>query len=214
MNGEALDHKTPLLRSQQAMAVQAERVLRLFGHQQPDAVVSFAGRSRSTSSSIGASSWRGPISTTPAARCSAEPPKGQEFDDHYFGAIPERCLGVHARRRAGALQARGSQPRRGTTKSRRDSSSWRRCSSARRLTRSSAAADGDPQASCAEARDGVPVPRKAIRWNQRLREARQLLAGNGSEGNLLLPGDTPHENAESSVPALAVIRAVHKMRDC
>ena len=43
MTGEALDHKTPLLRSQQAMARQAERVLRLFGHEQPDAVVSFAG---------------------------------------------------------------------------------------------------------------------------------------------------------------------------
>ncbi|MDQ1514362.1 MAG: glutamine synthetase, partial [Actinomycetota bacterium] len=43
MTGEALDHKTPLLRSQQAMAAQAERVLRLFGHEEPDAVVSFAG---------------------------------------------------------------------------------------------------------------------------------------------------------------------------
>ena len=43
MTGEALDHKTPLLRSQQAMAKQAERVLKLFGHENPDAVVSFAG---------------------------------------------------------------------------------------------------------------------------------------------------------------------------
>ena len=43
MTGEALDHKTPLLRSQQAIATQAERVLRLFGHEHPDAVVSFAG---------------------------------------------------------------------------------------------------------------------------------------------------------------------------
>src|SRR6202048_5072320 len=43
MTGEALDYKTPLLRSQQAMAAQAERVLRLFGHEEPDAVVSFAG---------------------------------------------------------------------------------------------------------------------------------------------------------------------------
>src|SRR6202162_1795737 len=43
MTGEALDNKTPLLRSQQAMALQAERVLRLCGHAKPDAVVSFAG---------------------------------------------------------------------------------------------------------------------------------------------------------------------------
>src|SRR3954447_16096512 len=43
MTGEALDHKTPLLRSQQAMAKQANRVLRLFSHDKPEAVVSFAG---------------------------------------------------------------------------------------------------------------------------------------------------------------------------
>ena len=39
MTGEALDHKTPVLRSQQAMAVHAERVLTLFGHDDPENVV-------------------------------------------------------------------------------------------------------------------------------------------------------------------------------
>jgi glutamine synthetase len=43
MTGDALDHKTPLLRSQQAMAAQAARVLKQFGHAKPDAVVSFCG---------------------------------------------------------------------------------------------------------------------------------------------------------------------------
>src|SRR5664279_4577806 len=43
MNGDALDHKTPLLRSQQSMAVHAERILKLFGHDNPDRVVSFCG---------------------------------------------------------------------------------------------------------------------------------------------------------------------------
>ena len=42
--GEALDKKTPLLRSQQAMSVQAARVLKLFGHTDIDTVVSYAGR--------------------------------------------------------------------------------------------------------------------------------------------------------------------------
>src|SRR5471032_432388 len=42
MTGDALDHKTPLLRSQQAMSEHAERILRLFGHD-PDHVVSFCG---------------------------------------------------------------------------------------------------------------------------------------------------------------------------
>ena len=41
--GEALDKKTPLLRSQQALAVHAARVLRLFGHTDVDRVVSYAG---------------------------------------------------------------------------------------------------------------------------------------------------------------------------
>src|SRR6187402_3596977 len=41
MTGEALDHKTPLLRSQQAMGIQAERVLKLFGHENLDHIVSF-----------------------------------------------------------------------------------------------------------------------------------------------------------------------------
>lgn len=48
MTGEALDHKTPLLRSQQAMAAQAERVLRLFGHEHPDVVRCLPAPSRST----------------------------------------------------------------------------------------------------------------------------------------------------------------------
>src|ERR1700712_3642009 len=43
MTGEALDHKTPLLRSQQAMGSHAERILKLFGHVKPDHVVSFFG---------------------------------------------------------------------------------------------------------------------------------------------------------------------------
>ena len=49
MTGEALDHKTPVLRSQQAMAVQAKRVLKLFGHTDPEHVVSYSAPSRSTS---------------------------------------------------------------------------------------------------------------------------------------------------------------------
>src|SRR6478609_8170086 len=93
MTGEALDHKTPLLRSQQSLNVHAQRVLRLFGHEEPDAVVSFAGaeqeyflidRSFFTSRTDLLSSGR--------TLFGAKPPKGQEFDDHYFGAIPERVL--------------------------------------------------------------------------------------------------------------------------
>src|ERR1700724_216431 len=93
MTGEALDHKTPLLRSQQAMAMQAERVLRLFGHERPDAVVSFAGAEQEYFL-IDRSFFLSRPDLLNAGRTlfAASPPKGQEFDDHYFGAIPERVL--------------------------------------------------------------------------------------------------------------------------
>src|SRR6266699_178233 len=43
MTGEALDHKTPLLRSQQAMGAHAERILKLFGHDNLEKIVAFCG---------------------------------------------------------------------------------------------------------------------------------------------------------------------------
>ena len=93
MTGEALDHKTPLLRSQQAMAEQAERVLRLFGHE-PDRVVSYCGAEQEYFL-IDRHFFLARPDLLNAGRTlfGSEPPKGQEFDDHYFGAIPERVLG-------------------------------------------------------------------------------------------------------------------------
>ncbi len=93
MTGEALDNKTPLLRSQQAMAKQAARVLHLFGHENPDAVVSFAGAEQEYFL-IDRSFFlnRPDLLNSGRTLFGAKPPKGQEFDDHYFGAIPERVL--------------------------------------------------------------------------------------------------------------------------
>src|SRR5271155_4634969 len=93
MTGEALDYKTPLLRSQQAMGVHAERVLKLFGHEKPDAVVSFAGAEQEYFL-IDRSFFlhRPDLLNSGRTLFGAKPPKGQEFDDPYFGAIPERVL--------------------------------------------------------------------------------------------------------------------------
>ena len=94
LTGEALDHKTPVLRSQDAVATHAVRVLRLFGRSDPSTSYSTAGPSRSTSSSTATSSSRRPdLINAGRTLFGAKPPKGQEFDDHYFGAIPERVLG-------------------------------------------------------------------------------------------------------------------------
>src|ERR1700712_650390 len=93
MTGEALDHKTPVLRSQQAMAVHAERVLKLFGHENSEHVVSYLGPEQEYFL-IDRHFFLSRPDLINAGRTlfGARPPKGQEFDDHYFGAIPERVL--------------------------------------------------------------------------------------------------------------------------
>ncbi|WP_028645114.1 glutamine synthetase III family protein [Nocardioides sp. URHA0020] len=93
MTGEALDHKTPILRSQQAMAIHAERVLRLFGYDNAERVVSYLGPEQEYFL-IDRHFFLSRPDLINAGRTlfGAKPPKGQEFDDHYFGAIPERVL--------------------------------------------------------------------------------------------------------------------------
>ena len=130
MTGEALDHKTPLLRSQQAMAAQAERVLRLFGHKDLDKWCRTAAPSRSTSWSTATSSSTSPRPVNAGRTLfGAKPPKGQEFDDHYFGAIPERVLGFMMDTERGSSSS-ASRPRPATTRSPPASSRSRRSSSA------------------------------------------------------------------------------------
>src|ERR1700709_1355891 len=94
MFGDALDHKTPLLRSQQSMAKHAERILRLFGPPTPAHVVSFCGAEKDYFL-IDRHFFlaRPDLLNSGRTLFGTKPPKGQEFDDHYFGAIPERVLG-------------------------------------------------------------------------------------------------------------------------
>lgn len=95
MTGEALDYKTPLLRSQQAMGAQAERILKLFGHKDFDHIVSFCGPPEQEYFLVDRHFFLARPDLINAGRTlfGAKPPKGQEFDDHYFGAIPDRVLG-------------------------------------------------------------------------------------------------------------------------
>jgi glutamine synthetase len=91
--GEALDKKTPLLRSMQALNDQAQRVLKLFGHKSPARVVSYAGAEQEYFL-IDRKFYLARPDLLNAQRTlfGAKPPRGQEFEDHYFGAIPERVL--------------------------------------------------------------------------------------------------------------------------
>jgi glutamine synthetase len=211
MTGEALDHKTPLLRSQQAMAKQAERVLRLFGHEHPDAVVSFAGAEQEyflIDRSFFLS--RPDLLNSGRTLFGARAPKGQEFDDHYFGAIPERVL-------AYMLDAERELFKLGIpAKTRHNEVAPGQFELAPMFERSNVAADHQQLLMVILKRvaqkhgmeclfhekpfEGINGSGKHVNFS----------LGNATEGNLLLPGDTPHDNAQFLVFCAAVIRSVHK----
>ena len=89
--GEALDTKTPLLRSMKALNKQALRILRLFGNEKVSYVITSVGPEQEyfliTKEMY---DQRKDLQFTGRTLFGARPPKGQEMDDHYFGAIPER----------------------------------------------------------------------------------------------------------------------------
>ena len=91
--GEALDKKTPLLKSMDALDVQARRILKLFGKEDVQRVTT----------SVGAEQeyflvdeqfyvQRPDLINCGRTLLGAKPPKGHELDDHYFGSIPDRVL--------------------------------------------------------------------------------------------------------------------------
>jgi glutamine synthetase len=211
MTGEALDNKTPLLRSQQAMAKQAERVLKLFGHDNPDAVVSFAGAEQEyflIDRSFFLS--RPDLLNSGRTLFGAKPPKGQEFDDHYFGAIPERVLAymMDCERELFKLGI--------PAKTRHNEVAPGQFELAPMFERSNVAADHQQLLMTTLKKvaqkhgmeclfhekpfEGINGSGKHVNFS----------LGNGTEGNLLLPGDTPHDNAQFLVFCAAVIRSVHK----
>ena len=211
MFGDALDHKTPLLRSQQAMAGHAERVLALFGHKNIDHVVSFAGPEQEYFL-IDRHFYlaRPDLMSSGRTLFGAKPPKGQEFDDHYFGAIPERVLGfmMDCERELFKLGI--------PAKTRHQEVAPAQFEIAPMFERANIAADHQQLLMTTFKRlankhgmeclfhekpfEGVNGSGKHVNFS----------LGNSTQGNLLLPGDTPHDNAQFLVFCAAVIRAVHK----
>ena len=89
--GEALDQKTPLLRSMQAIDKQSLRIMRLFGNTTAKRVVPSVGPEQEYFLVDRAKYLqRKDLIYTGRTLFGAMPPKGQELDDHYFGAIRER----------------------------------------------------------------------------------------------------------------------------
>ena len=95
--GEALDKKTPLLRSMEALNKQALRILRLFGNDTVKCVRTSVGPEQEyfliTKEMY---DQRPDLRFTGRTLFGAKPPKGQEMDDHYFGVIKPRVAAFMA----------------------------------------------------------------------------------------------------------------------
>ncbi len=92
-SGEALDRKIPLLRSIEAISKSAVRVLRLFGNKKVQYVRPMAGVEQEyflVDSRLAA--LRPDLLMTGRTLLGAASPKGQEMEDHYFGATPKRVM--------------------------------------------------------------------------------------------------------------------------
>ncbi len=89
-NGEALDKKTPLLRSMDAVDKQAKRVLALFGKETSRVVPQVGPEQEYFLIDKKLYNKRKDLIYTGRTLFGAKPPKGQEMDDHYFGSIKTR----------------------------------------------------------------------------------------------------------------------------
>jgi glutamine synthetase len=211
MTGEALDHKTPLLRSQQAMGTQAERILKHFGHDSPEHIVSFCGPEQEYFLVDRHFFLARPdLLNSGRTLFGAKPPKGQEFDDHYFGAIPERVLGfmMDTERELFKLGI--------PAKTRHNEVAPGQFEIAPMFERGNVAADHQQLLMTTfktiakkhgmeclfheKPFEGVNGSGKHVNFS----------LGNSEVGSLFVPGDNPHDNAQFLVFCAAVIRAVHK----
>jgi glutamine synthetase len=209
--GEALDKKTPILRSTQALNLQAQRILKLFGHEKIEKVVSYAGAEQEYFLIDRQFHLLRPdIVASGRSLFGAKPPKGQEFEDHYFGAIPERvqafmCESEHELFRLGV-----------PAKTRHNEVAPGQFEIAPVFENGNVATDHQQTVmmvmrKVAE-RHGMTVlfhekPFAGVNGNGK---HVNFSMGNSTQGNLLDPGDTPHENAQFLVFCAAVIRAVSK----
>jgi glutamine synthetase len=210
MTGEALDHKTPLLRSQQAMGEQAERILALFGHTDLNHVVSFCGPEQEYFL-VDRHFFLARPDLLNAGRTlfGTKPPKGQEFDDHYFGAIPERVLGfmMDTERELFKLGI--------PAKTRHNEVAPGQFEVAPMFERGNIASDHQQLLmttfkSIAK-KHGMEIlfHEKPFAGVNGSGKHVNFSLGNADLGSLFVPGDTPHDNAQFLVFCAAVIRAVH-----
>jgi glutamine synthetase len=211
--GEALDKKTPLLRSVEALSKHAVRILKLFG--------SAATRVHSTAGPeqeyflIDKHFYFSRPDLLNAGRTlfGAKPPKGQEMEDHYFGAIPERVL-------ACMLETETELYKLGVpVKTRHNEVSPAQYELAVTFENANVATDHNMLVM-------ETMKRVADRYGLQLLLHEKPFAGVNGSGkhlnwsmaddtgsNLLKPGETPYANAQFLIFLVAVIRAVYRHGD-
>ncbi|MBM5796920.1 MAG: glutamine synthetase type III [Cyanobacteria bacterium M_surface_7_m2_040] len=208
--GEALDKKTPLLRSNAAMNRQARKLLQLLGETEIAPVNSSCGAEQEyflVDSSFTA--LRPDLQLAGRTLFGAAPAKGQQFDDHYFGAIPERVqvfmqdvehqlyrLGIPAKTRHNEV-APGQFEIAPFFEAANVATDHQQLIMT--VLKATAKKHGFSCLLHEKPFAGVNGSGKHVNWS----------IGNATQGNLLDPGDTPHQNLQFLLFCGAVIRGVH-----
>ncbi|MFN9644085.1 MAG: glutamine synthetase III [Cyanobacteriota bacterium] len=209
--GEALDKKTPLLRSNAAMNRQAQRLLRLLGETDIAPVNSSCGAEQEYFLVDGAfAALRPDLQLSGRTLYGAPPAKGQQFDDHYFGAIPDRIqvfmqdvelqlyrLGIPAKTRHNEVA-----PGQFEIAPYFEAANVATDHQQRIMTVLKATAKRHGLTCLLHEKPfaGVNGSGKHVNWS----------IGNATQGNLLDPGKTPHANLQVLLFCAAVIRGVHR----
>ncbi|PSB20676.1 glutamine synthetase type III [Phormidesmis priestleyi ULC007] len=208
--GEALDKKTPLLRSNSAMSKAATRVLKLLGYTDIATVNSSCGAEQEYFLVDSHFAHNRPdLLLTGRTLFGKSPAKGQQFDDHYFGAIPERVqvfmqdveerlyrLGIPAKTRHNEV-APGQFEIAPFFEAANVASDHQQLLMT--ILKITAKKHGFVCLLHEKPFAGVNGSGKHVNWS----------VGNPTQGNLLDPGDTPHKNLQFLLFCGAVIRGVH-----
>ncbi len=208
--GEALDKKTPLLRSNAAMSKAATRLLKLLGHTDIATVNSSCGAEQEYFLvDAHFANSRPDLLLTGRTLFGKPAAKGQQFDDHYFGAIPERVqvfmqdveermyrLGIPAKTRHNEV-APGQFEIAPFFEAANVASDHQQMTMT--ILRNTAKKHGFICLLHEKPFAGINGSGKHVNWS----------VGNATQGNLLDPGDTPHDNLQFLLFCGAVIRGVH-----
>jgi len=207
--GDVLDSKTPLLRAMQALDQQVRRVLKLFGHDKI-AHISSTGGAEQEYFLIDRNFFYARPDLLNAGRTlfGAKPPRGQEFEDHYLGSIPERVLAfmLDVERELFKLgipiKTRHNEVAPGQFEVAPVYESSNLAADHQQLVMTFLKNVAEKYGLCCLLHEkpfaGVNGSGKHLNFS----------LGNATQGNLLDPGDTPHANAQFLVLCGAVIRAV------